>query len=78
MADYHQYLDEVLAIRKPRQPDEFTIGDVAEKLGNASAATKWVADRLAAGLLSRRKLGKLFLYKPESPNGQGPKETIKP
>jgi hypothetical protein len=78
VADYHKYLDAVLSIRKPRQPDEFTVGDVAQRLGSESSATKWVADRLAAGLLSRRKLGKLFLYKPESPNGQGPKETIKP
>ena len=78
MADYHQYLDEVLAIRKPRQPDEFTVGDVAARLGNEAAATRWVAERLAAGKLSRRKLGKLFFYKPtESVDGQGQEKGIK-
>lgn len=80
MKDYNQYLDAVLAAEKPRQPDEFTGEDVAKRMGrNRRAAYEWVLSRFRAGELTRRRVGRYYLYKPAEPgNGQGKKKAKQP
>lgn len=70
MKDYNRYLDDVLRGQLPRQPDEFTGEDVAKRMGgNRRTADNWVLSRLRAGELTRRKLGRVFLYKPAKAKG---------
>jgi len=76
MVDYNRYLDAALAERTPRQPDEFTVDDVAKRLGSEGSAQRWIYARVSSGELTRRKVGKFYLYKPAEPgNGQGTKKA---
>jgi len=72
MADYNRYLDDVLDGIKPRQPDEFTGEDVAKRMGgNRRSADNWVLERFRAGELTRRKVGRVYLYKPAKAPSKG-------